>query len=169
MTAQHLKEILDTVRQQEDLRPLVDKDGHVLATYCNIGLDRVLGLCGIPRMTNRLTQQPLMANDMCDYMRNSFTRWTKVSGEVACARASQGILVVACRRSDTFNGHGHVAVVYPAPMQNSGSWGKDVPMLNNIGRPFKPKPPFTEEDLKNRVLKSSQCFRKEPDYYSQKI
>lgn len=169
MDAVKLKEILDAVREQADLRPQVDEEGHVLRTFCNIGLDRILGLCGIPRLINKVSMQPLCANDICDYMRNSFTRWTKVTGEVACARASQGILVVACRHSDTANGHGHIAAVYPAPMQNSGSWGKDVPMLNNIGRPFKPKPPFTEEDLKNRVLKSSQCFRKEPDYYSVKI
>jgi|GEM_PF-3129952 len=168
MTATQLKSILDTVRQQKDLRPQVDAEGHVLRTFCNLGLDRILGLYGAPRMVNRLNSQPLMANDMIDFMRSS-TRWERVDGSVACARASQGVLVVAAKGSDTANGHGHVAAVYPAPAEMSGSWGKEVPMLNNIGRPFKPKPPFSEEDLKNRVLKASQCFRTEPEYFSIKI
>lgn len=153
MTAPQLKEILDAVREQEDLRPQVDEEGHVLRTFCNIGLDRILGLCGIPRLINKVSMQPLCANDMCDYMRNSYTRWTKVTGEVACARASQGILVVACQKG---NIHGHLCCIYPAPMQHSGSWGKDVPMASNIGK-------------ENGILRVSQCFKTEPDYYSIKI
>ena len=147
MTAQHLREILDTVRQQRDLIP------HDGITFCNIALDRILGLCGIPRMTNRLTQQPLMANDMIDCMAHSPSLWEKVNGDTACARASQGVVVVACQQEE---GHGHVAVCYPIPESFSASWGKHVPMLNNIGK-------------RNDVLRSSQCFRTEPDYYSQKI
>lgn len=169
MNTPRLKEILDTIRGQADLRPAVDADGHVLKTFCNIGLDRILGLCGVPRMVNKLNGQPLCANDMIEFMRGSSTIWTKVTGDVACARASQGVLVVAAQADDTFNGHGHVAAVYPCAMEKSGSWGKDVPLLNNIGRPFKPKPPFAPEDLENKVLKASQCFRKEPEYYSVRI
>ena len=160
MNAVDLKSVLDTVRQQEDLKPVVDAEGHVLKTFCNIGLDRILGLYGTPRMANKLNGQPLCANDMVDYMRNSATAWTEVTGEVACARASQGILVVAAQGNDS--GHGHVAAVYPAPAEHSGSWGKDVPMLNNIGRPNK-------KGEANQVWKASLCFRTEPKYYSVRI
>lgn len=162
MSAVELKDILDTVRKQSDLVPVVDKDGHVLTTFCNIGLDRILKLCDLPRMVNGLNGQPLMANAMVNYMRNSSSQWEKVDGDVACARASQGILVVAAQANDTLNGHGHVAAVYPAQEEYSGSWGKEVPMLNNIGRPFK-------DGRFNQVMRASQCFRMEPEYYSVKI
>lgn len=153
MTVEYLKEILDHVRQQEDLKPVVDAQGHVLTTYCNIGLDRILGLYGVPRMVNKLTGQPLMANDMCDYMRDSARQWTKVSGDVACARASQGVLVVACQKAD---GHGHVCAVYPMTEEWSSSWGKPVPMVSNIGKTV-------------GVMRASQAFKTEPDYYSVRI
>lgn len=159
MDAVRLKEILDAVRKQPDLMPVVDKDGHVVRTFCNVALDRILGLCGVPRMVNKLNGQPLCANDMVEYMQNSTTVWSEVNGDVACARASQGILVVAAQHSDTANGHGHVAAVYPAPQEHSGSWGKDVPMLNNIGRPNK-------KGEANQVWKASLCFRTEPKYFS---
>lgn len=147
MTPDRLKEVLDAVRTMPDLIP------HDGITYCNIALDRVLGLCGIPRMTNRVTGQPHLANDMIDTMRANTSQWTPVSGDVACARAGQGILVVACLQAE---GHGHLAPVLPLPMAFSPSWGKQVPFLSNVGR-------------RNGVLRASQCFRTEPEYYSVKI
>jgi len=48
--------------------------------------------------------------------------------------------------------HGHVAVVYPAPVQRSGSWNKMVPMLANIGKT-------------NGLMRTSQAFPVEPDYF----
>jgi len=48
--------------------------------------------------------------------------------------------------------HGHVSVVYPAPMQRSGSWNKMVPMLANIGKT-------------NGLMRTSQAFPVEPDYF----
>lgn len=151
MNAVRLKEILDAVRSQADLAPLKDADGHVVRTYCNVALDRILGLCGVPRMVNKLNGSPLCANDMAEFMANSPTIWKEVTGDAACARASQGILVVAAQRND--DGHGHVACVYPSPEEYSGSWGKGVPVLNNIGR-------------ENGVMRASKCFRTEPKYYS---
>jgi hypothetical protein len=152
MQPSRLKEILDAVRGQKDLVTHdVDGDGDK-ETFCNIALDRVLGLCGIPRMVYKLNGQPLMANAMIDFMRSS-VNWELVSGEVATARASVGTLVVAAQQAD---GHGHVAPVYPSPMEHSGSWGKYVPMLSNVGR-------------QNAVLKSSMCFRTEPEYFSRRM
>ena len=155
MNATRLKEILDAVRAQPDLAPVKDdKTGAVIRTFCNIALDRILGLYGAPRMANKLNGQPLCANDMIDCMDNSSSRWELVNGDVACARASQGVLVVAAQSNDS--GHGHVAAVYPSPMAYSGSWAKDMPFLNNIGK-------------RNEVLRASQCFKVEPVYYSVRI
>jgi len=152
MTPSRLKEILDAVRNQADLLTRdMDGDGDK-ETFCNIALDRVLGLCGIPRMVNKLNGQPLMANDMIDFMRSS-VNWERVNGEVATARANIGTLVVAAQQAD---GHGHVAPVYPAPAEWSGSWGKEAPMLSNVGR-------------QNAVLRASQCFRTEPEYFSRRL
>jgi hypothetical protein len=142
-----LKTALDHVRSHEDLEP---KNGK---TYCNIAVHRTLGLLGVPQMINKLTGQPLLANDMCDCLRNSPSRWVKVDGDVATARTVKGMLVLACQRLD---GHGHIACVYPLPAEYSGSWGKWVPMLNNIGK-------------KNGIMRSSQCFKTEPDYYAYKL
>ena len=145
------KAALDTVREDKDLAPKIDDDGTVLETFCNIGLDRIMALIpGMPRMLNKLNNRPFCANDMCECMANSPSRYAEVTGEVACARAAQGILVIACQQEA---GHGHVAAVYPAPMAWSASWAKQVPVLNNIGKI-------------NGVLRASQCFRTEPKYYS---
>ena len=145
MNVMQLKSILDTVRVQLDLEP---HDGE---TFCNIALDRVLGLCGIPRMVGD-NGQPLMANDMIDFMRES-PDYAKIDGNAACARASQGILVIACQQEAS---HGHVVPIYPAPMEMSGSYGKAVPMCSNVGRTI-------------GVMRVSQAFKTEPLYYAFKI
>jgi len=152
MTVERLKEILDKVLHQDDLKPVVDQQGHVLTTYCNIALDRILTLANLPRMISA-KNVPIMANDMCDYMRDNTDKWTKVSGDVACARASQGVLVVACQKA---KGHGHVCCVYPMTEEFSSSWGKPVPMVANIGKTV-------------GIMRASQAFRTEPGYYSIKI
>lgn len=144
MQPTELKAILDAVRAQPDLAP---RDGK---TFCNIALDRILGLYGATRLTDA-AGHVLCANDMVDRMRASLRLWTPVSGEVATARASVGTLVVAAQGNPC--GHGHVAPVYPAGMEKSGSWGKFVPVLSNVG-------------VKNAILRASQCFAKEPLYYS---
>ncbi len=141
-----LKTILDTVRAQPDLTP------HDGITFCNIGLDRVLDLCGIPRMVDA-AGQPLMANAMIDAMRANSDRWTLVSGDVACARASHGLLVVACQQEA---GHGHVCPIYPLPMQFSGTFAKEVPMCSNVGKTV-------------GIMRISQAFKTEPEYYASKI
>lgn len=147
MTAIELKIVLDHVRSHDDLQP---RDGK---TYCNIGIHRIFGLLNIPQMINKLTLQPLLANDMCDCLRDSPSKWVKVNGDVATARSGKGGVVLACQKAD---GHGHIACCYPIPAEFSGSWNKWVPMLNNIGK-------------KNAIMRSSQCFRTEPDYYAYKL
>ena len=145
MTVLELKTILDTVRVQPDLAP---RNGE---TFCNIALDRVLTLAKLPRMVDE-KGQPLMANDMCDFMHDNPSQWEPVNGDAATARASQGMLVVACQQEA---GHGHVCPVYPASQQLSGSWGKTVPMVSNVGKTV-------------GVMRVSQAFRTEPDYYAYK-
>lgn len=151
MNAPSLKALLDHVRNQEDLKPVIDVHGNILKTFCNIALDRVLGLYGAPRLIDT-KGQPLLANDMIDKMRAG-NGWERVDSGTACPRASQGWLVVACQQEE---GHGHVSPVYPIPEQYSPSWKKDVPMLSNVGE-------------KNGILRASECFRTEPEYYSIKL
>lgn len=152
MTVEHLKYIIDTVLHQEDIKPVMDTLGHAITTYCNIGIDRILRLCGYARMINE-PGDPLMANDICDYMRDHTEEWTEVTGDVACARASQGILVISCQKAD---GHGHVCAVYPMTEEWSSSWGKPVPMCANIGKTV-------------GIMRVSQAFKTEPKYYSKRI
>lgn len=89
----------------------------------------------------------LMANSIVTLMD---IHWQKVDGKRAAELASQDVLVVAGHKDTP---HGHVAVVYPAPMQRSGSWGKDVPLLCNVGK-------------RNAIMRASQAFRTEPVYYT---
>ena len=143
-----LKEILDAVRNQPDLKP------HDGITYCNIAIDRILGLMGIPRIINPLTGQPHLANSMIDAFEHSPTRWGEVNGFMAHSCADMGVLAIAAQKAD---GHGHVAPVYPSEkMVYSPSWGKDVPYLSNVGR-------------KNAIMRASQCFRGEPKYYAFRV
>lgn len=149
MTPERLKEILDSVRNQTDLQP------HDGITYCNIAIDRILGLCGIPRIINPLTGQPHLANSMIDYLEANTLRWGKVNGFAAHSYANLGALVIAGAKNPA--GHGHVAPLSPAEkMGFSPSWGKDVPMLSNVGK-------------KNAILRASQAFRTEPSYYAYRI
>ena len=161
MNANEYKQILDAVRVLPELAPVMNPPldyvhGTVVRTFCNFNLDHVMLLYGVKRFINPLTREPHMANDMIITMESSPKQWEKVNGDVACARASQGILVVACQREDN---HGHVAPIYPASMEMSGSWGKNVPMLSNVGRP-------NSKGEFNQVWRASQCFKTEPDYYS---
>ena len=140
MTKERLKEILDHVRGQGDL---VAKNG---ITYCNIALNRVLGFCDMDKLMAK-SGEPMLANDMCDHFRDS-SDWQKIDGYSATSRAMQGILVIACQKGPR---HGHVAPVYPSPMEYSASWQKEVPILSNVGKD-------------NVLQRASKCFQTEPTH-----
>ena len=84
----------------------------------------------------------LLANDQIEAMAGS-PDWQEDLMERAVLHASRGGLAVATMAEEP---HGHVCVVYPAPMQPSGSWGVPVAVVANVGR-------------KNAIMRLSEAFK----------
>jgi len=119
-------------------------------TYCNLAVRKILGGIGLDLFYHEAKKRAMLANEMIDYMEGQRAKFAKLDdGTDAFLEAKQGIVVIACERGSS---HGHVAVVCPDPMALSGSWGKMVPMLANVGK-------------KNGVMRASLCFQEEPTYY----
>lgn len=134
---QMLKQACDAILADNNLKQ--NAQGQ---TFCNIAVQRALSLMGAlpPGGT---------ANAMIDKMASS---WAQVTGEQAHALALDGQIVVAAQKGAA---HGHVALVYPAPMELSGSWNKHVPMLANVGK-----------SSVSGLVRASRAFRTEPAYYA---
>lgn len=143
--------------------PLVDAQTEKIKyTYCNFGVDYIAQRMRYHGFSD--SKGPMLADLICEILRMD---WIPIKGEYAFDLAKKGTLCIAAMSSDEIReigrlkkneklaqaNHGHVAVVYPAlDMGYSGSWGKKVPMLANVGRT-------------NGVLCASQCFPAEPKYY----
>lgn len=128
----------------EKLKAICDKTvlDHGLAphdgkTYCNVACRQIsegMGYAGI--------SDKLLANDIITLL-STAENWKEVSVVHAHAHALLGGLAFVAVSEKP---HGHIAAVYPAPMQDSGSWGAKVPMLANVGKT-------------NGVMKLSGVFR----------
>lgn len=140
-----LKEACDDVIADWSLQPTAG------VTHCNEGARRVAKALGC----NEFDYVNLLADDMIEIMELG-GRWKKVDGEAATAYALRGGLAFAAMSSIRLNeAHGHIAAIYPAPMQYSGSLGKDVPMVANVGK----------QDAEEKVSKAFPVALGEPDYY----
>lgn len=123
-----LKEFLDNLVTQKDLKPIRDPDGVVKKTWCNFGADRVAVFMGYDGLHDA-NGAPYLANKQFDILSQS-RRFVPCSMAEAAKQAQSGHLVFAAAK---LTGHGHICAVYPAPPKASGSWGADVPMVANIG------------------------------------
>ncbi len=144
-----LKAACDAVIADEDLAPK-RVDG-VLVTHCNEGAEKVAEKMGCTELSGYMAdeQYQIMAT-------NESGRWMKVTGSEATIHALGGGLAFAAMPSQRLGeAHGHIAAIYPAGMQYSGSLGKDVPMVANVG-------------VQDREEKASEAFpvaKGEPDYF----
>jgi len=120
MNPKALSELLDALKLDVSL---FARDGR---TFCNVGVTRVASAYGY------IFAPDTLANDMIKIMRGD-RRWTNVfsNGTKAHYHACAGGLAVAAIAMD---GHGHVACVAPSPMCFSGSLGRYVPMIMNVGK-----------------------------------
>ena len=108
-------------------------------TFCNFGARFIaegMGFMGFPAN--------ILANEMIGFLATS-SGWVEDSIARAHAHAARGGLAFVCLSEYP---HGHIAALYPAPMEDSGTWGGPVPMLANVGR-------------KNGVVKMSAVYRLE--------
>lgn len=110
-------------------------------TFCNYAVADTGIALGIHTLTRQQT-----ANMMYKYLSSSSR---KLTDGLAVELAKEGCWVVAAQKNE---GHGHINTIYPADMGFSGSWNKKVPMCANVGH-------------KNGIMKISQAFFTEPEYF----
>lgn len=142
--AQKLKKICDLVVNASEFKP----SGGV--TKCNLAVRKILEGMGIDLFFDKKSKRVLLANEMITFIGDHpamFARYSDTDSAIADARG--GYVIMACQRGQF---HGHVAILYPKGSEHSASWGKMVPMLANVGK-------------ENKVMRASECFRTEPDYY----
>ena len=145
MTAEDLKAACDEVIADPALEP-----GNGV-THCNEGARRVAHAMGYFGFND----ESLLADDMIAIM-NAGGPWSKVDGATATAHALAGGLAFAAMSSHQLDdAHGHIAALYPAPMQLSGSFSKDVPMVANVGK----------QDREEKVSAAFPVAFGEPDYF----
>ena len=117
------------------------KDGKT--THCNAAARCISLAMGCQEFDNL----SLMAEDMGLIMaRNESGCWAKATGEEATAHALIDGLAFAFMFAEQLKEvHAHIAAVYPETMQMSGSLGREVPVVANIGKTV-------------GVIRSSQAF-----------
>lgn len=136
-----LKSFLDALVKDTSLKQLADG-----TTFCNVGVSRVCGLFeyGGLSLLIKGKPQPMMARQMITAICEKNSGWLVCEGKQAADYALRGGFAISFM-SMAPEPHDHVAVVYPAAMQASGSLGKFVPMVANIGK-------------KNEIMKSSGAY-----------
>lgn len=72
------------------------------------------------------------ANEIFDFMSDPKNGWLSVDEQVAQSHANNGAIVLAGWKNPT--GHGHVCLVLPGILEKSGSYGRAVPKVCNIGK-----------------------------------
>jgi hypothetical protein len=115
-------------------------------TFCNLFVDFVAqSVASYSGLHNKL------ANTIYDFVVNPDNGWVKVDGMVGQCHANSGAVVLAAQKN--LGGHGHVCVLCPGTMEQSGTFGKLVPKFVNVGKDV-----FAGK-------KVSYAFQTEPDYF----
>lgn len=140
------------------LRPVYSKDGTLLTTFCNMGVRTISAKMGC----HELDDLELTADDMIKiFLENKSGKWWVLTapdgGREATLYALNGGVAIgfmsSARMQET---HAHVAVVYPESMTKSGSLGRDVPILTNIGR-GDPDAPLVNATGNKRTRPNVRC------------
>lgn len=140
-----LREICDDVIADRSLEP---RNGQ---TFCNEGARRVAQAMDC----HDFDDESLLADDMIAIM-NSGGAWQLVEGQDAADHAQLGGLAFACLSSHQLGeAHGHIAALYPADMEYSGSLARMVPMVANVGK----------QDREEKVSAAFPVSKGEPQYY----
>lgn len=138
-----MREVLKAACEEAMEKPeFAPRDGN---TYCNQAARYIAERMGCYDFKPEMT-----ANEQVAHVE---ANWKKADAQEAHAHAARGGLAVAAK---TFPEHGHMAVCYPMmSLAASGSWGKPVPWVANIGKT-------------NGVMATSKAFpvsSGEPSYY----
>lgn len=114
-----------------DFQPEFNNDGSVKVTFCNLFIQYVCNCFGYVGFRND-EGLPMVANEMHAFMEKPENGWIKVSDDVAQQHANNGVIVLASRANP--NGHGHVCLILPGILENSGSFKRSVPKCANVGK-----------------------------------
>lgn len=134
-----VKELQEICEETVNSLELTPHDG---MTYCNVAVTRIVEEYGIKDFRG------LTANQICDWLEKN---WDKTNGKEANILANEGVLCIAAQKGEE---HGHAAVVYPGAMVWSSKWGKECPVLANVGK-------------RNGVMGANWAFATEPVYYTE--
>ncbi len=120
-------------------------------THCNEGARRVAQAMGC----SDFDDANLLADDLISIM-NAGGLWQRVDGQEASEHALLGGLAFAALSSARLEEtHGHIAAIYPAEMEYSGSLARIVPMVANVGK----------QDREEKVSAAFPVSKGEPDYF----
>lgn len=165
----------DAVVADVALFPEYDAAGNLLHTHCNASTLTLAHAKDCHDFDVLPGADPMMADQMHEVMAaNASKRWKRGTGVEAAAHALGGGLAFASATAAMLGErHGHIAGVRPEATRFSGSLGKDVPMLANVGRgdPDKPLGAPNKAGVRRKPnwnCKASQAFppaKGEPDYF----
>lgn len=133
-----LKKLLDEIVKDPSLK--MKEDG---TTFCNVGLNRAAKFFEYTGFTKE-DGEPLTAREMITAINRCKSGWLECSGKQAADYVQRGGWGVAFMTNPT-GPHDHIATIYPAPMTQSGSLGREVPQVANCGK-------------KNAIMRSSEAF-----------
>ena len=147
-----LKAACDSVIADPSLQPKKNAQGQIIETHCNMGAIKVANAMGCHELDNQMADQ-----QHATMIANVSKLWTKVDGITATNYALAGGLAFASMSSTQLKeAHGHIATIYPAPMQFSGSLNKQVPMVSNVG----------VTDIEEKESMAFPVADGEPDYFT---
>jgi hypothetical protein len=142
--ANRLKRICDEAVIHKDFLPHVMILHGNTWTFCNKAANYIAW-----RFASYLDFELKLANDIITLMEER-PEWVKVErGIWASEYARSGGLAFAVQRAKN---HGHIAAIYPTKDGYSAKWHKRTPYVANVGR-------------KNGVMRCSEAFKIEPEYY----
>ena len=133
-----LKYFLDALVKDKSLKQKPDG-----TTFCNVGVHRGAQLFKYDGFTTK-EGWPLMARSMIEVVKARKTGWLICESKQAVDFVLRGGLGVSFMEFAP-DPHDHVALIYPAKMEASGSLGREVPMVANIGK-------------KNAIMKSTGAY-----------
>lgn len=154
-----LKDACDQVIHDPDLAPEINHvTNKVVKTHCNEAALLVAQAMGCHEFDTPMGADPMIADALVALIvQNASGRWRLTDGPAATLHALGGGLCFAAMTSVQLDEqHGHICAVYPVGMQWSGSLGKDVPMVANVGTC----------EAEEKASKAFPVSKGEPGYYA---
>ena len=109
-----------------DFVPIQNSDG-TWTTHCNQAMQYILAGMGYDEMDG------MDADEMVTFMSDPKNGWIEPAGDVvAQAHANDGVIVLS--GWSNVAGHGHVNLILPGILEQSGTLGRKVPKVCNIGK-----------------------------------